>query len=160
MPDQAPGGAQPLVVAALLGQVREQVPQVSAGVPDPAGLGGEPEQRLHDRQGDQLHMCEETDQVANEQRHPGNGPTRPETPAVRADGHDDRQADQGRDPETADAEPQGQCRNQRERKAVCLRPLIERSLRPLRAGRVHHVVPHLDDASKAVTEPRPASWLH
>lgn len=38
------------------------------------------------------------------------------------------------------------------REAVCLRPLIERPLRPLRAGRVHHVVPHLDAASKAVTE--------
>ena len=58
VPDQAPGGPQPLVVTGLLRQVREQVPQVSAGVPDPAGLGGEPEQGLHDRQGDQLGIAE------------------------------------------------------------------------------------------------------
>ena len=49
---------QPLVVPGLLRQVREQVPQVRAGVPDPAGLGGEAEQRLHDRQGDQLGIAE------------------------------------------------------------------------------------------------------
>ena len=50
--------AQPLVVAGLLGQVGEQVPQVSPGVPQPPGLGGEPEQRLHDRQGDQLGVAQ------------------------------------------------------------------------------------------------------
>src|SRR6266545_4022529 len=36
------------------------------------------------------------------------------------------------------------------RETVCFRPLIERPLRPLLAGRVHHVVPHLDDASQAI----------
>ncbi|MGO8885683.1 MAG: hypothetical protein ACLPUO_00500 [Streptosporangiaceae bacterium] len=54
MADQRCGSAQALVIAGLLGQVREQVPQVSAGVPQPAGLGGEPRQGLHHGKGDQL----------------------------------------------------------------------------------------------------------
>jgi hypothetical protein len=45
-------------VSALLRQVREQVPQVRPGVADPAGLGGEPEQRLHDREGHQFGVAE------------------------------------------------------------------------------------------------------
>jgi hypothetical protein len=45
-------------VPGLLRQVREQVPQVSARVTDPAGLGGEPEQGLHDRERDQLRVAE------------------------------------------------------------------------------------------------------
>lgn len=36
------------------------------------------------------------------------------------------------------------------REAVCFRPLIHRPARPLLAGQVHHVIPHLDDASKAI----------
>jgi len=49
---------QPLVVTRLQGQVREQVPQVRAGIPDPAGLGGEPEQRLQHREGNELGIAE------------------------------------------------------------------------------------------------------
>ena len=52
------GRPQPLVVPGLLRQVREQVPQVRAGVPDPAGLRGKPQQRLHDCQGHQLSIAE------------------------------------------------------------------------------------------------------
>ena len=58
MPDQRRGGAQALVVTGLLGQVREQGPQVSPGVPQPPGLGGVPQYRLHDRQGDQLSVAQ------------------------------------------------------------------------------------------------------
>src|SRR5450631_1519139 len=58
VPDQRSGTAQPLVIAGLLGQVREQVPQVSVGVPQPAGLGGEPQQGLHDGKGDQLSITQ------------------------------------------------------------------------------------------------------
>lgn len=50
--------AEPLVEAGLPRQVPKQVPQVRAGVPQPAGLGGEPEQGLHHRQGDQLGVGE------------------------------------------------------------------------------------------------------
>ncbi len=57
-PDEPGGLAQPLVVAGLLGQVGEQVPQVSAGVPQPPRLGGEAEQRLHHRQRHQLRVAE------------------------------------------------------------------------------------------------------
>jgi hypothetical protein len=57
-PDQpAHGGAQfaqALVIARLAGQAGEQAGQVLAGMPQPAGLAGEPEQGLHHRQGDQL----------------------------------------------------------------------------------------------------------
>jgi hypothetical protein len=49
-----PGFEQPPVVRGLAGQVADQVPQVRAGVPDPAGPGGVARQRLHDRQGHQL----------------------------------------------------------------------------------------------------------
>ena len=52
--DQPGGGAQPPVVPGLAGQVAEQMPQVSAGVADPAGLRGVAQQGLHDRQGHQL----------------------------------------------------------------------------------------------------------
>src|ERR1017187_7380588 len=58
VPDHRCGGAQPLAVTGLLGQVREQVPQVRAGVPQPPGLGGEPRQGLQDRQGDQLSIAQ------------------------------------------------------------------------------------------------------
>src|SRR5450755_2328455 len=58
VPDQRRGGAQPLAVTGLLRQVREQVPQVSPGVPQPPGLGREPRQGLHDRQGDQLSVAQ------------------------------------------------------------------------------------------------------
>ena len=47
-------GAQALVVAGLLGQVGKQVTQVGVGVTQPTGVGGEPEQGLHDCQGDQF----------------------------------------------------------------------------------------------------------
>ena len=50
--------AQPLVVARLLGQVGEQVPQMLAGGPQPAGLGGEPGQGLQHRERDQLGVGE------------------------------------------------------------------------------------------------------
>jgi hypothetical protein len=49
---------QALVVAGLAGQVREQVAQVAAGISQPAGLRGEAEQGLHDRQGEQLGVAE------------------------------------------------------------------------------------------------------
>jgi hypothetical protein len=54
--DQIGSVAQPLVVARLLGQVAKQVPKVGVGMAQPAGLGGEPEQGLHHRQGDQLRV--------------------------------------------------------------------------------------------------------
>jgi hypothetical protein len=34
------------------------VPQVGAGVPQPPGLGGEPGQSLHHRQGDKLRVAQ------------------------------------------------------------------------------------------------------
>ena len=49
---QVSRAAQTLVVAGLAGQIREQVPQVPAGISQPTGLGGEAQQGLHDRQGD------------------------------------------------------------------------------------------------------------
>jgi hypothetical protein len=58
VPDQPAGGPQPLVVTALLRQVREQVPQAGPGVPDPPGLRGEAEERLQHRQGHQLDIAE------------------------------------------------------------------------------------------------------
>jgi hypothetical protein len=54
--DQAGSVAQPLVVAGLLGQVPEQMPQMLAGMAQPAGLGGVPEQRLHHCQGHQFSV--------------------------------------------------------------------------------------------------------
>ena len=54
--DQRSRTAQALVIAGLERQVREQVPQLSAGVPQPPGLGGKPQQGLHHRQGDQLSV--------------------------------------------------------------------------------------------------------
>jgi hypothetical protein len=56
--DQPGRGAQPPVVPGLAGQVAEQMPQVSTGVAQPAGLRGVSQQRLHDRQGDQLGVTE------------------------------------------------------------------------------------------------------
>ena len=50
--------AQPLVVAGLRGQVREHRAQVRASEPQPAGLAGEAEQRLHHRQRDQLGVAD------------------------------------------------------------------------------------------------------
>jgi hypothetical protein len=47
-------GAQPLVVAGLVGQIREQVAQPSAGEPQPAPFAVAAEQDLGDRQTDQL----------------------------------------------------------------------------------------------------------
>jgi hypothetical protein len=58
VPDHRCGGAQPLAVTGLLRQAGEQVPQVRAGVPQLPGLGGEPRQGLHDRQGDQLSVAQ------------------------------------------------------------------------------------------------------
>jgi hypothetical protein len=58
VPDHGRGSAQPLVIARLLGQVREQVPQVRAGMPQPPGLGGEPQQGLQHGQGDQLGVAQ------------------------------------------------------------------------------------------------------
>jgi hypothetical protein len=52
------GLAQALVVAGLLGQVGEQVPQVGMSVPQPPRLGGEDEHGLHHRQGHQLGVAE------------------------------------------------------------------------------------------------------
>jgi hypothetical protein len=49
-----PGGddrAARAVVTGLLGQVREQVPQMRTGVAEPPILGSESEDRLHHRQG-------------------------------------------------------------------------------------------------------------
>src|ERR1019366_5068932 len=48
-------GARP---TGLLRQAGEQVPQVTPGVPQPPGLGGEPRQGLHDRRGDQLSVAQ------------------------------------------------------------------------------------------------------
>ena len=56
--DELGGAAQALVVAGLAGQVGKQVAQVAAGVAQPAGLGGEAQQRLQDRNGDQLGVGE------------------------------------------------------------------------------------------------------
>jgi hypothetical protein len=58
MAEQRCRGAQPLAVTGLLRQAGEQAPQVSPGVPQPPGLGGEPRQGLHDRQGDQLSVAQ------------------------------------------------------------------------------------------------------
>jgi hypothetical protein len=49
---------QPLVVAGLLGQIPKQVAQMGAGIPQPAGLAGEPQQRLQHREGDQLRVAD------------------------------------------------------------------------------------------------------
>jgi hypothetical protein len=54
--DQASGFAEPFVVAGLLGQVSEQMPQVAAGVPHPAALVGVAEQGLHHGQGHQFSV--------------------------------------------------------------------------------------------------------
>jgi len=48
--------AEPLVVAGLLGQVREQVDDRFAGVADPPALVAEPEQGLHHRHRDQFSV--------------------------------------------------------------------------------------------------------
>ena len=58
MADQPGSGAQALVVPGLLGQVRKQVPQVSVGIPQPAGLGGIAQQGLHHGQGDQFGVAQ------------------------------------------------------------------------------------------------------
>jgi hypothetical protein len=50
--------AQSLVVTGLLGQVREQVPQMGMSVAEPPRLGRESEDRLHHRQGHQLGVAE------------------------------------------------------------------------------------------------------
>lgn len=50
--------AQSFVVAGLLRQVGEQVPQVDVGVPQPPGLGGEAEHRLPHGQRHQLRVTE------------------------------------------------------------------------------------------------------
>jgi hypothetical protein len=42
------------VVAGLLGQIREQLPEVGVGIAQPAGLRAEAEQGLQHRQGDQF----------------------------------------------------------------------------------------------------------
>jgi hypothetical protein len=52
--DHREGGAETLVVAGALGQVREHAPQVDAGVPDPVGFGPGAEQDLRDGETDQL----------------------------------------------------------------------------------------------------------
>ena len=46
--------AQPLVVAGLTRQIREQMSEMLSGVTQPASLRGEPQQRLHHRQRQQL----------------------------------------------------------------------------------------------------------
>jgi len=51
-------GTQPLVVPRLLRQAREHAPQMHPGIPQPASLRGEPQQRLHDRHGDQLRVTD------------------------------------------------------------------------------------------------------
>jgi len=56
--DQPGRGAQPPVVPRLARQVAEQMPQVRTGTAQPAGLQGVSQQRLHDRQGDQLGVAE------------------------------------------------------------------------------------------------------
>ena len=58
MADQPAGGPRPLVIAGLLRQIREHVPQVGAREADPAGLGGKDEQCLHDREGNQFGIAE------------------------------------------------------------------------------------------------------
>jgi hypothetical protein len=50
--------AQPLVVTGLLRQIREHGPQMCAGITQPAGLTGEPEQSLHHAQRHQLGVGE------------------------------------------------------------------------------------------------------
>jgi hypothetical protein len=50
---------QPLVVPGLLGNVREQMPQVSVRVADPVPLPGEPEQHLGHRQTQQLAVVQQ-----------------------------------------------------------------------------------------------------
>jgi hypothetical protein len=50
------GGAQPLVVAGLAGQVGEQVPQAGAGIAQPASFRGVSQQGLHDCHGQQLRV--------------------------------------------------------------------------------------------------------
>jgi hypothetical protein len=61
--------AQPLVVARLAGQMGEQVPQMLAGKPRPAGLGDKSQQGLHHHQGHQLG-------VRDLRADPGSGPPR------------------------------------------------------------------------------------
>ena len=58
MAQQLGGAAQALVVAGLAGQVGKQPPQMAVGVAQPAGLGGEPQQGLHDGKGDQFRFAE------------------------------------------------------------------------------------------------------
>jgi uncharacterized protein len=58
IPDQRRGRPQPFVVTGLAGQVRKQVPQVCPRVPQPPRLGGEPQQGLQHRQGDQLGITQ------------------------------------------------------------------------------------------------------
>ncbi|WP_285497278.1 hypothetical protein [Actinomadura sp. NBRC 104425] len=56
--DLRQSGPQPLVAAGLLRDEGEQVAQVGADVPQPAGLGGECEHGLHHRQADQFGVAE------------------------------------------------------------------------------------------------------
>jgi hypothetical protein len=56
-PDQIGRVPQPLVVAGLVRQIAKQMSQVGVGIAHPAGLRGEPEQRLHHRQRDQLGIA-------------------------------------------------------------------------------------------------------
>jgi hypothetical protein len=58
MADEFARLAQSLVVTGLLGQVREQVPQMGMSVAEPPRLGRESEDRLHHRQGRQLGVAE------------------------------------------------------------------------------------------------------
>jgi hypothetical protein len=51
-------GPQPLVVAGLAPQIREQVTQPAVGEPDPAVLAAEPEQHLGYRQAHQLGIAQ------------------------------------------------------------------------------------------------------
>jgi hypothetical protein len=46
--------AQPLVIAGLVRQVTEQVPELTVGEPDPPVLDAGAQQHLHCRQADQL----------------------------------------------------------------------------------------------------------
>lgn len=46
MGHQGRGGADPLVVSGLLGNMREHASQVGAGVADPPGLGSVPVQQV------------------------------------------------------------------------------------------------------------------
>jgi hypothetical protein len=50
--------AQPLVVAGLFGQIPEQMPQVPASKPQPAGLAGVAQQAGHHRQRHQLGIAD------------------------------------------------------------------------------------------------------